>query len=266
MSKPAHKNDASMDDILASIRSIISDDVKQSVGGAKNQVKSSSQSKQTDLSSKEGQFDADQNYPMKANSPKDGTLESRAVESDSSPAQEYFRDEDISMQVTQAIPNQKRSLDDSITDRIRSRIRAEVSHETIPASSIDSLVDDAISPFSGVTELSEPQDSSSTADTLMRQDAMLDANHEALNFPELLSDETVERSLEALSSLDTVMGDQKTSASDSSLSQKTVKTLEDIMQEALRPLLREWLDRNLPVVVRSVVREQIEKILALRQK
>lgn len=37
--------------------------------------------------------------------------------------------------------------------------------------------------------------------------------------------------------------------------------MEDIVQESLQPLLRAWLDQNLPRLVKEVVTEQIEKIL-----
>jgi len=38
------------------------------------------------------------------------------------------------------------------------------------------------------------------------------------------------------------------------------KTTEALMREILTPLLKEWLDKNLPSVVRWVVGEQVEKI------
>jgi Uncharacterized protein conserved in bacteria len=33
------------------------------------------------------------------------------------------------------------------------------------------------------------------------------------------------------------------------------------LREILKPLLKEWLDANLPVLVRWIVNEQIEKIM-----
>lgn len=38
------------------------------------------------------------------------------------------------------------------------------------------------------------------------------------------------------------------------------ETLEDMMREMLRPMLRAWLDDNLPSMVERLVREQIELI------
>jgi uncharacterized protein len=38
-------------------------------------------------------------------------------------------------------------------------------------------------------------------------------------------------------------------------------TLEDIVKDLLRPLLREWLDDNLPPLVEQLVRREIEKMV-----
>jgi hypothetical protein len=39
------------------------------------------------------------------------------------------------------------------------------------------------------------------------------------------------------------------------------QTLETLMKEMLKPLLKEWLDAHLPSLVRSVVTQQVEKIV-----
>lgn len=38
------------------------------------------------------------------------------------------------------------------------------------------------------------------------------------------------------------------------------RTLEDIVQDMLRPMLKSWLDENLPVVVERLVRAEIERV------
>jgi cell pole-organizing protein PopZ len=40
----------------------------------------------------------------------------------------------------------------------------------------------------------------------------------------------------------------------------TSRTLEDLVQEMLRPILKNWLDENLPTVVERLVREEIERV------
>ena len=39
------------------------------------------------------------------------------------------------------------------------------------------------------------------------------------------------------------------------------QTIENLTKEILKPLLKEWLDVNLPKIVRSIVSEQVEKIM-----
>lgn len=38
-------------------------------------------------------------------------------------------------------------------------------------------------------------------------------------------------------------------------------TIEDMVREELRPLLKEWLDTNLPTLVERLVRAEIERVV-----
>jgi uncharacterized protein len=38
------------------------------------------------------------------------------------------------------------------------------------------------------------------------------------------------------------------------------RTLDDLVKEMLRPMLKEWLDDNLPHIVERLVREEIERV------
>lgn len=42
------------------------------------------------------------------------------------------------------------------------------------------------------------------------------------------------------------------------------RTLEDVVTDALRPMLREWLDTNLPTMVERMVRDEIERVARRR--
>ena len=44
------------------------------------------------------------------------------------------------------------------------------------------------------------------------------------------------------------------------------RRVEDLVREALAPMLRDWLDRNLPDMVEAVVREEIEKMVRRLQE
>jgi hypothetical protein len=39
-------------------------------------------------------------------------------------------------------------------------------------------------------------------------------------------------------------------------------SLEDVVREELRPLLKEWLDTHLPAITERVVRSEIERLMA----
>ena len=41
---------------------------------------------------------------------------------------------------------------------------------------------------------------------------------------------------------------------------ENVRTLQDLVQEMLRPMLKSWLDDNLPTVVERLVRAEIERV------
>ena len=38
------------------------------------------------------------------------------------------------------------------------------------------------------------------------------------------------------------------------------RTLEDLVKEMLRPMLKSWLDDNLPSLVERIVRDEIERV------
>ena len=41
----------------------------------------------------------------------------------------------------------------------------------------------------------------------------------------------------------------------------SAKSLEDIVRELMRPMLKDWLDENLPGVVERVVRKEVQKLV-----
>ena len=41
---------------------------------------------------------------------------------------------------------------------------------------------------------------------------------------------------------------------------QNAKTLEDLVKEMLRPMLKTWLDDNLPNLVEKIVRSEIERV------
>lgn len=47
---------------------------------------------------------------------------------------------------------------------------------------------------------------------------------------------------------------------------KDGRTLEDVVRELLRPLLKDWLDQNLPAIVQASVAEEVERIARSRAR
>jgi cell pole-organizing protein PopZ len=69
--------------------------------------------------------------------------------------------------------------------------------------------------------------------------------------PDLVSTVTAEASRSALASLSRMVVKPETHGSD---------TLEGLVRDMLRPMLKEWLDANLPSVVESVVAKEVARI------
>lgn len=73
-----------------------------------------------------------------------------------------------------------------------------------------------------------------------------------------LSRAAAEETAKALEALTQLKGGASAGSAKSSLDGQAI---EQQLRELLRPLLKEWLDANLPVLVRWIVNEQIEKIM-----
>jgi hypothetical protein len=81
----------------------------------------------------------------------------------------------------------------------------------------------------------------------------------------LLSQATMTEAMHAFQTLQTL--EKEKSAADGPRFQENTggQALENLMKEMLKPLLKEWLDANLPVLVRSIVQEQVEKIVGQKR-
>ncbi|MAH83355.1 MAG: hypothetical protein CBB68_03210 [Rhodospirillaceae bacterium TMED8] len=85
-------------------------------------------------------------------------------------------------------------------------------------------------------------------------EAMLELTPEMLA-SDILSQPTAKASTDVLSELAAAILDRRDLAVDTSRSDMT---LEGIVREMLKPILREWLDRNLPYLIERLVKREID--------
>ena len=74
--------------------------------------------------------------------------------------------------------------------------------------------------------------------------------------PTLVSQRAAENSTDVLSKLARAILDRR----DIAVASREV-TLEGMVREMLRPLLREWLDRNLPYLIERLVKREIDVMI-----
>lgn len=87
-----------------------------------------------------------------------------------------------------------------------------------------------------------------------------DSNRDVLaDIDSLLSDETLKTSAAALRALNMAGSSRRDSARESAGFRSGV-TVEDLVIEALKPMLKEWLDANLADLVRQLVEKEIRKL------
>jgi cell pole-organizing protein PopZ len=82
-----------------------------------------------------------------------------------------------------------------------------------------------------------------------------------------LSEEALSASTLALSELSQTVGQQSRAKRNGPPPEGVgAQTLDEIMQDLLRPMLKEWLDARLPSLVKWIVTEQIEKMIQQSQE
>ena len=147
-----------------------------------------------------------------------------------------------------------------------------VSSENQPSTEIESLTDASDSPMLE-TDLnpdenqapdSDPDQSLETfsgseailsaEDVPPVMEAILDLTPEMIA-TEIMSEPTAQTSTDVLSELAAAILDRRDMAVDAS---SRDMTLEGIVREMLKPILREWLDRNLPYLIERLVKREID--------
>ena len=71
---------------------------------------------------------------------------------------------------------------------------------------------------------------------------------------------------EAASALDSLSRITSTSTTQTQTGGLGDKSVEGLVKDVLRPILKDWLDANLPSYVRAIVTEQVEKVIRENNK
>lgn len=88
---------------------------------------------------------------------------------------------------------------------------------------------------------------------------------ESLAESDMISADALAQSSEALRALNDLDTGQDFYPTTSSKIEGT-QTIEELMSNLLRPMLKNWLDANLPSIVKVIVSEQVEKVMKQRLK
>ncbi len=126
---------------------------------------------------------------------------------------------------------------------------------------------EATAPEGAVLELTEELDEAVVPTTQVTTPAAElkatltdDSNRDVLaDIDSLLSDETLKTSAAALRALNNA-GSSRRETPRTSVEFRSGVTVEDLVVEALKPMLKDWLDANLPDLVRQLVEKEIRKL------
>lgn len=217
MSSPAADQDHSIEEILASIRQIISEDDQKSGGDSMSAVTQ-------DVVENTAPVDLPLPPVAAMDAPVDFTDPMPSATGDTLPDDDVFE----------------------LVDR--------VDDTPMPESPLP-IVDDSAFDLPPVPSAPEPEPLSDPLprvdDRMAVQSVPLSASGEMSVF----TNQATSATLGAFSKLsETVLMERKRVIDGASV------TLEDIVKDLLQPLLREWIDRNVPGLVDRLVREELEKI------
>lgn len=139
----------------------------------------------------------------------------------------------------------KRIIAEDVETGGASRVRRRPAPQPTP---VEATEDD------DVLELNEPAPDSDTP-SMATPAAAQSAAAPAVPAEKIISDETAEASRARLASLSRLVIKPEVAGSD---------TLEGLVREMLKPMLRDWLDTNLPGLVEAMVAKEIARITGQR--
>lgn len=235
MNQPVTKpeDEPSMEEILASIRKIISDD---DVKGAEDQVKAADTTSQP--------IEAPQvstvSQPVEAfNAEDEDVLElTDMVDEAGNPIREEIPEEPVAIIETPQSSNLQENLEEP-----------EVMLESEAVSEVQK---DAIETFEAPVEDMNYSIASDEDDEEIIEEVPSEP---------LISEPSLHEAAAALGALSRVASQAARPKEPQMEGMPSQKTTEELVKEILKPLLKEWLDANLPSLVKWIVAEQVEKIV-----
>lgn len=251
MSNTDQAQEPSMEEILASIRKIISDDddggqaeASDASGADENvaeaaqpDINLASEEPQDEMALPEPDIDMSADFDIDEALPESGDDMEAQVSEPENTDEDDSNDDEI-FQLTEEIKVEDFSSTD--TDDTENET-AEISDDAAlnPEDLIESRDDDDVV----FAEVHDDEEEPSIVADLEAESEMAEPLPEAL-----LSEDTGESVASSFGALENlVMSTQS-------------RTIEDLLQSILRPMLREWLDGNLPPLVERLVREEIERV------
>ncbi|WP_081816398.1 DUF2497 domain-containing protein [Fodinicurvata fenggangensis] len=271
MSNPDGQGEPSMEEILASIRRIISEDDKEQSEETGQEAGESAQAGSEALSATESADDDILDLTDKAEDPGEGGSESASAEDTA------FAENPEADAIPGALPEDSAPVaEEAVPDPFAALEEAGFGDEL--ANAQEDGQDDAVDDFGDMTgaetqgdmtSMPEPNLEEDTSQTESAMDDGLGGNA-VQDEPEapmsrdnseegLVSSATAAATVAALSEASRDVRSQARAAED--LPIQSDKTLEGLVREAVKPLLKDWLDQNLAPLVERVVREEVRRMV-----
>ncbi|MCB1508118.1 MAG: DUF2497 domain-containing protein [Hyphomicrobiaceae bacterium] len=227
----------SMEEILASIRRIISDDGPDDAAEASVEE----EAPEPEVEAQDGMSEEDLDA-LFANA--DGSPEPNFDEPEME-AEEDVLELDAALMVEEEPAEEAPAVDpfDALEDE------PHFDPDSIDASELDDLVDaDQDLDFADPSMMAAPEPAYEEPEPEPEPIVRAVARQVAEEAPRLLSPAADQAASAAFANLA------------STILSNNARTLEDLVQEMLRPMLKSWLDENLPVLVEKLVRQEIERV------
>jgi len=99
----------------------------------------------------------------------------------------------------------------------------------------------------------------------VERNTMADVNPaDSKTAPELVSSDAAKATSRSLSELNEKIAERQAAkevVEETPMGPGSAKTLDEMVRELMRPMLKDWLDKNLPDVVERVVRKEVQKLV-----